>query len=110
MFKDWDFFHRKPLLPSELPEVRRSFSYAKHWRCPCGANLHIRSRDPRADGPSNFAGVKLGRLKQAHSVVPADQLNWDGLAHERGWETNPTRCPACQHGMTCAEYRRSRSL
>jgi hypothetical protein len=97
-----------PLTPGETAAAKAAFEYRRVWTCPCGAQLRIRAREARADGPSNF---RMG--PGGHAVLPSSDLTWNGLAEERGWQTDPVCCPACQRGMSVAAYkdaRRSRLL
>lgn len=75
------------------------FSFRRVWTCAsCSAQIAIRARDPREDGPSNFTPQK------SHG-----ELNWNGLAVEAGWVLDPyVMCPACRRGMTIAEYKEHR--
>jgi hypothetical protein len=94
-------------IPKDVARSIRGFDHSHEWTCGgpvkhsgmtvglCGAVLRIRSRDQRKDGPSNYV---LGR--------PAAELNWNGLAEERGWDPGaPVLCPACRAGLTVAAYK-----
>jgi len=96
-----------PLTPDEVRTSAAKFQHVRTWRCGCGAQLRIRSVEPRAEA-SNWAGDAPDRYGQRHSVVPAGLLSWEGLANERGWETTPTRCPACQAGLPLAVFKAQR--
>lgn len=70
------------------------------------ARLFIRSRADRAEGPSNYDASRQNIARPDLKQQPSE-LNWNGLAEERGWTTAPVvMCPACQVGMTVAEYKR----
>ena len=97
---------RLPLKPEVVEEVAKSFSYRKEWKCECGANLRIRSRADHSDKASNYTTYPADHPRAGQSIVPPALLTWDGLAEERGWIVGAqTVCPACQAGMTIAEYR-----
>lgn len=97
-----------PLTPEEARHAARTFSHRRTWVCRCGATLTVRARDSRADGPSNYQvcppDFPIVRMR-GHSLLPSGDLTWNGLAAERGWESDPVRCPACQRGMTVSDYR-----
>jgi hypothetical protein len=97
---------RTPIPPEVVQALKPSMKHRFEWTCGCGAVLAIRSREPRADGPSNFHPHPT---KPGHSAVSAALLNWHGLAEERGWKVHPkTVCPACQAGMSVKEYKIAR--
>lgn len=77
---------------------RDALKFLHTWTCSCGAALRIRCRVDRHEGPSNFVvwPVESDDPKYGHSMIPAMALNWNGLAEERGWRTNPIQCPNCQ--------------
>lgn len=76
----------------EVARELGGFDYKSTWTCyKCLSNLRIRARVDRADGPSNFVALPNG-----HSKLPAHELNWNGLAEERGWLTDPPTCPKCK--------------
>lgn len=105
----WNFLSKRgtvrtPLTPQEARETGATMQYRRQWECGCGARLSIRAKDSRRDGPSNYVASPAG-----HSVVPAGQLTWNGMAEERGWQTGEViRCPACRQGMTVHEYKQMR--
>lgn len=110
----WNFFRRStgtvrtPLTPAEARSAGSTFLYRREWQCACGAQLRIRTREERADGPSNFHPYPAGHKLAGHSRLPANELTWAGLAVERGWRVEPVRCPACQQGLTASDYRVAR--
>jgi hypothetical protein len=93
-----------PLTSADVLASAEKFKFVHAWRCGCGAQLRIRTAEPRAVD-SNWNGDRPDRHGQRHSVVAAGLLSWDGLANERGWETNPTRCPACVAGLPLATFK-----
>ena len=111
----WDFLKETqppapihvPLTPEEARTVT-GFGHKREWFCGCGARLAIRSREAHPDEPSNC------RLKRdGHADQQPHALTWNGLAHERGWQTDPVTCPACQLQLSRARYKelkRSHSL
>lgn len=99
---------RTPLTPDEVRDVAAGMQYRAEWHCPCGANLRIRARDSRRTGPSNFVVFPENHPRAGHSQIASSQLNWNGLAEERGWGTDPVKCPACIQHMSVADYKRSR--
>lgn len=99
---------RTPLTPAEAQASGSTFVFRREWQCPCGAQLRIRSRADRADGPSNFYAYPANHRLGGHSRVPADELTWAGLAVERGWQVEPVKCPACKHGVSVSDYRIAR--
>jgi hypothetical protein len=106
-----DLFKRKqtPITPVEVETLKPSLQHVRTFVCACMATMRIRSRDARADGPSNFKAFPPAHPRKGHSQVPAEYLNWAGLAAERGWETTPdVKCPACQRGMTRSQYKTAR--
>lgn len=108
------FLPAKPrtlLTPQETRDAAVTFQFWREWACSrCHARLKIRTRAPREDGPSNFVMYPKGHLLAGHSQVPADQLNWNGLAEEREWKTDPVVCPACRRGLTVTDYKAQRRL
>jgi hypothetical protein len=108
-----------PLTPAETRAAARTFQFRRTWTCAnpvmvdgvkaqCGATLTIRARADRAEGPSNFVPYPTGHRYAGHSALPSDALTWNGLAAERGWETDPVTCRACQAGLTVDEYKQAR--
>lgn len=92
------------VLTRELADkIARPFKFVKIWTCPCGAQLKIRAKDNRENGDSNFAVDTHGKATLEHG-----ELNWNGLAEEKGWHVNPVKCPACINGMTVEAYKASR--
>jgi len=112
----WDFFRpsaktggmRIPITPVEAQRAGRAFQHRREWDCPCGAQLKIRGREDRSSGPSNFQPFPVGHAYAGHSQVSSGALSWNGLAEERGWKTDPVKCPACQHGVSVEGYRQAR--
>lgn len=110
----WDFlgksadFVRNPLTPQEARSARRTFQFRQNWQCKCGAELTIRAKEDRSSGPSNFVPYPEGHRHEGHSQVMSGALTWDGLAEERGWQTRPTKCPACVAGVSVAKYKELR--
>jgi hypothetical protein len=102
---------RLALTPDELRAARKTYVYRRTWRCHCTAELTIRARHAdRAESPSNFEPWTTHQNPRfiGHSRRPAGELTWDGLAHERGWQTHPVECPACQRGLTIEQYKKLR--
>lgn len=106
-----------PLTPAETRAIKASMAYRRAWTCTCGAQLRIRARETRADGPSNYQGVHTAQSVRAssvpasfigHSIVAHGDLNWSGLAEEQGWQTDPIRCPACQRRLTVSAFKDAR--
>jgi hypothetical protein len=97
-----------PLTTQEVQTAARTFEFQRIWTCRCGAQLKIRAREDRSSGPSNFTAYPKGHLRAGHATLPSLALTWAGLAEERGWQTDPVRCPACQRGMTVASYKHAR--
>lgn len=113
---------RIPLSPEVVEDVKKAgkLQFVKEWTCTFCLNdlplkLRISSRIDRDHGPSNFAGVypeghPVERLR-GHSILPSSQLNWAGLAEERGWKIIKTDfvdeviCPPCQLGLTLEKYK-----
>jgi len=101
-----DIFRRTPLSPEVLGELSATMKYKKEWRCGCGANLRIRSKAAHSNKGSNYTVYPVGHAKTGQSMIPPEQLTWDGLAEERGWIVGEeTVCPACQMGMSVEEYK-----
>lgn len=114
---------RIPLTPAEAraAAVTGGFKFVRTWHCRCGATLRLRRRTNLPDGPSNYRGVhtvesvRANRLPAAlvgHSVTPTPDLNWNGLAEERGWRVDAqvgAECPACQVGLTVEQYKAARA-
>jgi hypothetical protein len=97
---------KTPIAPAEVEALKATMKYVRTFVCGCGATLRIRARDARQDGPSNFRVYPPAHPRAGHSQVPAEFLNWAGLAEERGWKTSPDiTCPACQAGVTMAQYK-----
>jgi hypothetical protein len=124
-FWDWvlSFFRTEPeppapadvrvTLPNHPPPLDYPKPPLKHVRtfvCDCNATMRIRSRDARDDGPSNFVAFPPAHPRKGHAQQPSGVLNWAGLAEERGWKTDPVQCPACQRGMTVADYKKAKKL
>lgn len=95
------------------------FDYAHAWTCstcrpteahPIPMMLRIRCRENRPDGPSNYVVDADGSRRSGHATVPTHQLTWNGMAEERGWSTDPVRCPACLAGLTVDAFKRQRRL
>lgn len=97
-----------PISPQVVEALGKSFEFVRVWQCGCGAKLKIRAREARKDGPSNLTVYPEWHKLGGHSIVPSGMLTWNGLAEERGWQTDPVLCPACQAGMTVAEYKAAR--
>lgn len=100
-----------PLTPEEVRIVGKEFRYGRIWRCSgrdCKAELKIKAKANRANGPSNFVPYPVGHKLAGHSQVPTMDLTWNGLAEERGWLTNPVVCPACRHGLTVLEFKQAK--
>ncbi len=75
---------------------------------PFPARLFIRSRTDRAEGPSNFDRTRQDVTRPETKQQPGE-LNWEGLAEERGWTTRfAVMCPACKAGMTVAEFKKAK--
>lgn len=89
-----------PITREVVEKFEKPFKYVREWTCGCGNNLRIRARDHREDGPSNFKKDVNGRVTLSHG-----ELNWNGLAEEKGWNVNPVQCPACIAGMSTEEYK-----
>jgi len=91
-----------PINKELMERVIEPLKYLKVWKCSCGIELKIRARAPRSESESNWQGVnELG-----HSKLKSSDLNWNGLANERGWEVEPeVKCPACQRGLTIEDYK-----
>ena len=101
------YMRRSFALPKEVVEgISKPFQYVKVWTCRCGAELKIRAREDRSNGPSNFVAYGIESLRKGHSKIKSSDLTWDGLAEERGWKTQPVECPACQRGLSVEEYKR----
>jgi hypothetical protein len=96
---------RVALTPDELRAAKKTYVYRRTWKCHCGAELTIRARHERPEGPSNF---ETHPSLRGHSLRPSHALTWNGLAHERGWTTSPVECPACQRGLTIEQYKKLR--
>ena len=108
-----DKFRQKTEIAKDQVEVvskLHKMVHRRHWICPCGAKLQIRSRDLRDDGPSNYQTYPRNHVMAGHATLPADQLNWNGLAEERGWRVEQGRvwCPACQVSLSVPEYKEQR--
>lgn len=99
---------RMELTPAQAEAIGRTFEFKRVWTCGCGAQLKVRARDDRADGPSNFVPYPGGHPLFGHSMVKSALLTWNGLAEERGWKTEPIACPACQAGMPLADYKQAK--
>jgi hypothetical protein len=104
---------RIPLTRSEAQEVGKRFEFIRAWKCGgrgCPAQLVIRTREDREDGPSNFVPFPRGHKSEGHSQVDSINLTWNGLAEERGWKVRADRivCPACQRGMDLPTFREVR--
>lgn len=93
-------------LPKESVEevLGKSMRYRAKWTCtgPCalreeGPNcLKIRCKDDRPSGVSNFVVDRDPKSPRfGHATLQSHLLNWNGMAEERGWETNPVMCPNC---------------
>lgn len=80
------------------------FEFGYEWHCGCGARLFVRSRTARDEGPSNFDPARQDPARPELKQQPST-LNWAGLAAERGWQTDPVVCPACQAGLSLAEFK-----
>lgn len=83
------------------------FAFGYEWICGCGARLFVRSRVDRDEGASNFDPTRQDPARPDLKQQPS-ALNWAGLAVERGWQVDPVTCPACQAGLTVAEYKAAR--
>jgi hypothetical protein len=84
--------------PEAVSPVRiEGYAFARAWTCgTCQQQMRIRVRQDRAEGPSNYETYPPRHPKHGHSVRPSGDLNWNGLAEERGWTTNPVCCPTCK--------------
>lgn len=96
---------RTPLTPEEARERGSVMRHQREWECSCGAKLRIRARDSRSEGASNFVPFPKGHKYVGHSQIPTTFLSWNGMAVERGWSTDPVKCPACVRGMPLKEYK-----
>lgn len=95
-----------PITESEAKQLSEGMPHMAIWLCKCGAKLRIRSKIERSNEASNFYPDRGG-----HSRLPADLLNWNGLAEERGWITHPTAvCPACRKGLSVRDYKAMKRL
>lgn len=107
---------KQPQLPPQPPGIpisktqvdivvaAKKYKYVKQWNCQCGAQLRIKSTTSRDEGASNFVPTRSG-----HATLPSGELNWAGLANERGWKPEQDRmCPACQAGVDLATFKRLR--
>ena len=110
----FDFFRKRgsvttPLTPAEAQASGKTFKFRRTWQCGCGAQMTIRGREDRADGPSNFRAYPPTHRLAGHSMLPSEALTWNGLAEERGWKVTPrVKCPACQHGVDIATYKQAK--
>lgn len=109
----WNFLSGKgtvrvPLTPEEAREQGMKFVYRRVWECSCGAILRIRAKDSRREGPSNYEPFPENHPRAGHSQILSSQLTWNGLAEERGWLTDPIKCPACRLGMSRAEFKEAK--
>ena len=106
-------------LKKEAARQLPGFEHHRRFSCACTVtgeasddaqrtSITIRSRTARADGPSNFLPYPPGHRLAGHSQVAATELNWAGLLEERGWDSNPVRCPACKAGLTVQAYKSAR--
>lgn len=94
---------------SAVTDAARRMQFVRQWTCGCGAVLRIRAKDDRRDGPSNFEPFPAWHRRAGHSKVPSAELTWSGLAAERGWRVERfVECPACQAGLTVADYKAQR--
>lgn len=93
-------------IPTDVARVIPGFDHARAFTCAtCASNeeqsaasIRVRSREPRAEGASNYA-----------PGVPSGDLNWLGLLEERGWRTSPhVVCPACQAGLSLQDFKDTR--
>lgn len=88
----------------DIVVAAKKFKYVKQWNCQCGAQLRIKSTTSRTEDASNFVPTRSG-----HATLPSSELNWAGLANERGWKPEQDRmCPACQAGVDLATFKRLR--
>lgn len=119
MKKLFDFFRPSgkkgmtvtPLTSEEVRDYAEKFKFVRTFTCgmkTCTAQLRLRCRENRGDGPSNFVPYPPNHKSAGHSQIPSALLNWNGLVEERGWTSDPVRCPACQRGMTVAQYKAAR--
>ena len=97
-----------PVPPALVETAATGMRFVRAWTCACGARIQIRSRGDRSEGSPNFYPQPPGHRYAGHSVLPSELLTWAGMLEERGWESNPVRCPACRRGMTVSEYKRAR--
>lgn len=82
----------------------KKYKYAKTWTCQCGSQLKIKSSLSRTEDASNFVPTRSG-----HATLPSAELNWAGLAEERGWKPDKEgMCPACQAGVDPITFKRLR--
>lgn len=100
-------------LPKEVARELKGFEYRRAFECSAcetdkKTQISIRSREDRMDGPSNFLPYPVGHKLAGHSQVESGQLTWNGLLEERGWDSDPVRCPACKAGMSLADYKAAR--
>lgn len=99
---------RVPLTPDEAREQGSKMPFRREWECACGATLKIRAEEDRQEGHSNYVPFPSGHPLEGHSQIRTISLNWNGLAEERGWGTDPVKCPACRAGMSVKEYKEAK--
>ena len=97
-----------PLTLTEAREAARTFGFRRLWICACGATLTIRAKEDRPEGPTNFRPYPPTHRSAGHTQVASTFLTWNGLAEERGWLSDPVRCPACRVGLSREAYRQAR--
>lgn len=100
--------HRHQESAAEPVRTLEPFAHARSFQCTCGSTLTVRTRTPRAEGPSNFiVDINPKHRSFGHSLIPSGRLNWEGLREERGWERDGDLvvCPACAQGRTRTQQR-----
>lgn len=102
-----------PIPPEKLESIKEGMRYSRTWVCSTPVHylangsvrkspvkLKITGIKDRENGPSNFKGVfpafyPIERFR-GHSIVPSGELNWNGIAEERGWQVEPiVLCSIC---------------
>lgn len=99
---------------------KQGLRFSRTWTCtspvadperpgetkPCGARLSLHTEHDHANGPSNFV-AHTDAKRIGHSKLLLSELTWEGMREERGWvrEGDDIKCPACQAGLTVAEFK-----